>query len=260
MPKRKTTKRTATKRKASKRKPTKRKATTRRATKRKVTKRKATKRKTTKRKATQRKASKRGLAKREEPHHEGGDQKLKVFISWSGPQSETLGTGLGNWLQGIVPDVEPFFSPNVAPGAVWAQKFEDAIQKADYAILCVTKENLDSRWMNFEAGALWKSRDESYVCPLLLKLNLAKLSGGPYTVFQARRFDKKDFHNVCDFLARRTDMDPKRFELNFEANWPKLLKAVRSDLRKLSKRKQPRTAKKTAANKRRVRRTGRKRP
>jgi hypothetical protein len=164
---------------------------------------------------------KRKRAKRATRRRRPSKQNLKVFVSWSGKEAEKLGTRLRERLPGIVPNIQIFFSPTIAPGAVWTKAVEKAIQEADYAILCVTKGNLDSRWMNFEAGALWRARKQSYVCPLLLNLEPGGLQS-PYSLFQARRFNDKEFKDLCKHLASRTKMDMDQFQRNFEVNWPPL--------------------------------------
>lgn len=168
---------------------------------------------------------KRKRAKRKAAKRRPANRNLKVFVSWSGRMGMKLGKRLRERLPGIVPNIQVFFSPTISPGAVWTKAVERAIQQADFAILCVTKENLDSRWMNFEAGALWRARKQSYVCPLLLKLKPGGLSS-PYSLFQARRFNEPEFRDLCKHLASKTRMDMEQFQRNFEVNWPKLAEGI----------------------------------
>lgn len=162
--------------------------------------------------------------------------KIDVFLSWSGKPSKYLGNRLMKYLPSIVPDVNLFFSPTITAGAQWAKKIERAIRDADYALLCVTKDNLNSSWMNFEAGALWKSPRRLHVCPLLLDITPNKLSG-PLSVFQAKRFRKTEFYDICSDLARKTRLDVTRLQNNFKAIWPLLYQGVNNDLKRMKKRK-----------------------
>jgi hypothetical protein len=35
---------------------------------------------------------------------------MKVFISWSGEPSRTIASALNDWLEGVLPQVEPWMS------------------------------------------------------------------------------------------------------------------------------------------------------
>src|SRR4051812_29642047 len=108
--------------------------------------------------------------------------KIKVFISWSGEQSEAVARRLAEWLPSIVPDLQPFFSPEITGGAMWLNEIAKQLNESDYGILCITKENWNAPWINFEAGALWKGMGNTPVCPILLDTSSTELKG-PATVF-----------------------------------------------------------------------------
>src|SRR3954463_6383138 len=94
---------------------------------------------------------------------------LQVFISWSGEPSRAMARCLLKWLPTIVPGVQPFFSEEIPGGAVWGRSVLENLSTAQYGLLCVTRENRHSAWLNFEAGSLWKRFvDGLPVCPLLL--------------------------------------------------------------------------------------------
>jgi hypothetical protein len=239
--KRTAAKRTTTKRRAARRTPTKRRATKRTAAKRSATKRTPTKRTPTKRKATKRTAAKHTAAKRPPTKRTPTKRRatklravhnLNVFISWSGTRSKCLAVRLRQILPAIVPNIDILFSAAFTGGSAWMDALKNAIETADFAILCVTQDNLDSLWMNFEAGALWRNSQPD-VWPLLLDIKPDKLQGRPIFLIQAKEFEETDFEQLCKMLAEKTAMDLERFKTNFEALWPTLSADVQNDLQRL---------------------------
>ena len=94
---------------------------------------------------------------------------MKVFISWSGETSFEVAKILKEWIPCIIQDVEPYFSSeDIDKGARWSTDIAKELEEASFGILCVTRDNLQSQWLNFEAGALSKAIDKAKVCPLSL--------------------------------------------------------------------------------------------
>jgi hypothetical protein len=85
---------------------------------------------------------------------ESPSTELRVFISWSGDKGRALAEHLASWLPSIVPPVKAFYSPDIQSGAVWPMSLFDELADAQYGIVCLTKDNLASPWLHFEAGAL----------------------------------------------------------------------------------------------------------
>ncbi len=154
--------------------------------------------------------------------------KIHVFVSWSGKKSKRLAKRLHQWLPSIVPSVKVFFSSAIDPGVQWADRVSRAIEDNHFAILCVARNNLKSQWLNFEAGALWKAKNKVNVCPLLLDLSPNDLKG-PLALFQAKKFEKEDFKEICKLLAKKTSLNSEQLENNFKAVWPQLKKKAKKD-------------------------------
>jgi TIR domain len=96
---------------------------------------------------------------------------MKFFISWSGDLSrkvaELLSTRLPNVLQGT----KPWLSENdIDKGSIWFRDITKELSETGVGIVCLTRENKDSAWILFEAGALSKGLTKSRVCPLLIDL------------------------------------------------------------------------------------------
>ena len=43
---------------------------------------------------------------------------------------------------------------DISPGTRWGVILGRALEGANFGILCLTKENTESKWLHFEAGAL----------------------------------------------------------------------------------------------------------
>jgi hypothetical protein len=150
---------------------------------------------------------------------------LKVFISWSGDQSKDIAEAIRAWLPSVLQTVKPYFTPNdIDKGNRWSSHIADELDNSSVGVFCITRENLNSPWIMFEAGAISKKVDASLVCPILFGLGNADISG-PLTQFQTTLFNKSDMYalvttinnsNADNVLADDVLRDV------FEAFWPKL--------------------------------------
>lgn len=80
---------------------------------------------------------------------------------------------------------------DIPAGARWNPNIANHLQVAGFGIICLTPENLGEPWILFEAGALAKAIDTSFVCPYLLELEPADVPN-PLGQFQAKKADKAD--------------------------------------------------------------------
>ena len=115
----------------------------------------------------------------------------KVFLTWSGDRSKAMATALRVWLPNVIQAVEPWMSEtDIAKGAGWNSEISSQLELAKIGIVCLTPENLDAPWVNFEAGALSKITG-SKVCTYLFGLSPTDVEG-PLAQFQATKSDDKD--------------------------------------------------------------------
>lgn len=129
---------------------------------------------------------------------------MKVFISWSGKTSNKVAIALRDWLPMILQYVEPWLSSTDIPtGSRWAAEIEKALAKVDYGIICLTKENLNSTWLNFEAGAISK-RADSKIIIFSLDVDFSEISG-PLSQFQAIKAEKNDLKKLIHDLNSVTE-------------------------------------------------------
>jgi TIR domain len=97
---------------------------------------------------------------------------VKIFISWSGEASHAVAIALRDWLPSVLQAVEPYVSSeDIEKGARWNAEIAQQLNNTEFGIVCVTRSNVGSPWLNFEAGALSKSVDTSHVSPSSLSLD-----------------------------------------------------------------------------------------
>src|SRR5262249_10422327 len=121
---------------------------------------------------------------------------MRVFISWSGELSGELAEAVRKWLPSTLQYVKPFFTPNdVDKGSKWASEIFKELSTSAVSIIVLTRENLNSNWIMFEAGAISSTIDKAKVCPLIFNLEPTDLQG-PLAQFQVTKFSKDDFRKL----------------------------------------------------------------
>lgn len=117
---------------------------------------------------------------------------MKVFLSWSGEKSHKVATVFRDWLPSVIQSLFPYVSSeDIDKGAIWSTDIAKELEDATFGILCVTKENLSAPWLNFEAGALSKTIDNTFVSPFLFDIKRSEVNG-PILQFQSTIFEKDD--------------------------------------------------------------------
>jgi hypothetical protein len=147
---------------------------------------------------------------------------MKAFISWSGERSHALGQALRDWLPMVLQYVEPWLSQSdIDAGERWANEVGKELETSNFGIICITRENLVSPWILFEAGALAKFMQEGRVVPLLLDVEFKDITG-PLAQFQAKKVEKSGLLDVVSSINKFSDGKLTDVLLNrqFEALWP----------------------------------------
>jgi hypothetical protein len=153
---------------------------------------------------------------------------MKVFISWSGERSHSLGDALHDWIPLVLHHVEPWLSQaDIEAGQRWAEQVAKELEASNFGIICVTRENVGSPWVLFEAGALAKSMQGSRVIPLLLDLEVRDITG-PLAQFQAKKVERAGLFEVIQSLNQLSPhpVPDDRVTQLFDALWPQLEKKV----------------------------------
>ncbi len=150
---------------------------------------------------------------------------MKVFISWSGENSKKFAEELRKWLPAVLQFVKPYFTPSdIEKGTRWNSEVAKELELAQVGILCVTRDNLHSDWVMFEAGALSKSMDKAQVCPVLFGIHNTDLSG-PLKQFQTTEFEKGDFKKLLQVINNKSvdnRLAPDVLDSVFNKWWPEL--------------------------------------
>jgi len=153
---------------------------------------------------------------------------MKVFICWSGERSQTVAQSLRDWMPLVLHFVQPWLSDvDIAAGERWTQSVAKELETTNFGIICLTRENIASPWILFEAGSLAKSFQDSKVIPLLLDLEFSEISG-PLAQFQAKKIDKDGINEMMQSInqAEPQPIPETRTKELFEALWPKLEKQL----------------------------------
>ncbi len=149
---------------------------------------------------------------------------MKIFISWSGERSEALAQALRDWLPLVLHYAEPWLSKSdIQAGERWGIEVAKGLEVSNFGILCITRDNLNSQWILFEAGALAKSMQDGRVIPLLLDLDFKEISG-PLAQFQAKKVEIEGIKELILDLnkAATNPVVGGQLEKLFSALWPQL--------------------------------------
>ena len=157
---------------------------------------------------------------------------MKVFISWSGPLSHRVAIALKEWLPSVIQSVKPYVSSeDIDKGARWSTDIARELEASTYGIICLTKDNIIAPWINFEAGALAKALDKSYVAPFLFDLKSSDVEG-PLVQFQSVVNEKDDVYKMITSINSKVDsehrLEATPLKKYFDAWWPQLAKDLRT--------------------------------
>jgi hypothetical protein len=146
---------------------------------------------------------------------------MKIFVSQSGEHSHAFARKLKQWITEVIPTIDHLWvsSEDIGAGDRWTACIEDAIKDAKFGILCLTKENLSSPWIHYEAGALSRER-ELKICPILIDCEREDL---PTTLsqFQAIQADEAGLWGLVLSINRSlaAPIEEPKLKTLFEKSW-----------------------------------------
>lgn len=156
-------------------------------------------------------------------------KKMKVFISWSGDVSLKVALIFRDWLPSVIQSIEPYVSSeDIDKGARWSTDIAKELENSTFGILCVTKENLEAPWLSFEAGALSKTMEKSFVTPFLFDIKRSEVQG-PILQFQSTIFQKDDIKKMVKTLNKAcgdASILDARLDKAFDVWYPTLEQAL----------------------------------
>lgn len=133
---------------------------------------------------------------------------MKVFLSWSGERSRKVAVLLNDWISQVIQAVEPWISTDIEKGARWSEEISSSLEQTKVGIICLTKDNLKSEWILFEAGALSKTKD-AIVCTFLLDVNATDVTP-PLSIFQNTKFEKEDLRKLLHSINKKIEESGER--------------------------------------------------
>lgn len=139
----------------------------------------------------------------------------------------------------VIQAVEPWVSTEMEKGKKWFTEIADHLEEANVGIICLTRENLNSPWLLFEAGALAKIKG-AYVCTFLLDLKPTDVEP-PLSEFQATMAEKDDIRKLLLTInkvlekAGQKSLPEKTLDGTFSTFWPEL----DNILKEILKREEP---------------------
>jgi hypothetical protein len=150
---------------------------------------------------------------------------MKVFISWSGERSRLVADALRYWLPKVIQAIQPWMSSSdIEKGTRWRTDIASELEQSSIGIICLTPENLTSTWLHFEAGALSKQQQNTYVCTFLYGLEPADIRE-PLAQFQTTKAQREDVlklvRTINNALSDNKLPDSEVSE-TFDVWWPKL--------------------------------------
>jgi hypothetical protein len=157
---------------------------------------------------------------------------MQVFLSWSGVTSHKFACCLREWLPNVIQSLVPYVSSeDIDKGSRWSTDIAKELEESRYGIICVTKDNIFAPWVNFEAGALSKIIDKSFVTPFLFDLQRSDVHG-PLLQFQSTILEEDDVLKLLKSINNRnTDNERLKEEKllkAFNVWWPKLDLEIKS--------------------------------
>jgi DNA-binding CsgD family transcriptional regulator len=157
---------------------------------------------------------------------------MKVFISWSGKQSEAVASALREWLPYVIQTVEPWMSgADIHAGARWGREVSHKLSETSFGIICLTKANQNKPWIHFEAGAVSKTILDTFVVPYLIDLEPEEIHQGPLNQFQAKRASQEETWELIVSINRAQEegvLPDDKLRRIFDRWWPDLEATVKA--------------------------------
>ena len=127
--------------------------------------------------------------------------------------------------QNVIQAVEPWVSSeNIEKGARWSTDMAKQLEETKVGVICLTPDNIEAPWILFEAGALSKTLEQTYLCPYLFGVKPSNLKG-PLVQFQTTNADETDTQKLVLTINKALEeqaLSNKQLEESFKTWWPRL--------------------------------------
>ncbi|MFJ8857613.1 hypothetical protein ACIRD8_04185 [Streptomyces sp. NPDC102451] len=166
---------------------------------------------------------------------------MKIFISWSGDAARKCAEALKRELPHINPEIDPWVSSvGIGKGERAMEEILESLRGSRSGIVCLTRENQQRQWINFETGALSmaapsEQRASARVRTFLIDLPPKEISG-PLKLFQATdSASRKEVYSMIESLNAECaySHDPDQLRTVFVPVWERLQKDLRDIRRRM---------------------------
>lgn len=169
---------------------------------------------------------------------------MKLFIGWSGERSNLVAKLLNCWIPCVIQRIEPWLSSSdLMHGKQWSAELSEQLASAQSGIICLTKSNLNEKWISYEAGALANGLSSSRVYIFLIDLE-SKNVDGPLAHFNHTISTKdslfKLLKSINSELGKKKLKDIFLFKA-FHNSWPEFEKKFKLILKQTANNKKQKT-------------------
>lgn len=129
-------------------------------------------------------------------------------------------------IEQVLQVAEPWISTDIEKGKKWSNEIAVKLSESKVAIIVLTSDNLDSKWVHFEAGAIARNSD-AHVCTLLFDVNPTDVKQ-PLSQFQHTKFDRNEIlkliKTINNYISKSgvKALKESNLESVFDTFWPKL--------------------------------------
>lgn len=166
---------------------------------------------------------------------------MKIFISWSKNPSRTIALAIRDFLDNVFTErIKTFLSTeDIKLGQEGYGKIKMALEECDKGIFCFLKNNLNSVWMTYEAGAISMRKgcietcetikDDCPILPIMFeRIEDGKFSKHPLQYIQRQSFSRETMHKLVVELNTKGGFltAGQVLERQFNYAWPDLESSV----------------------------------
>lgn len=150
---------------------------------------------------------------------------MKIFISWSGEKSRIIANELSLWLRDVIQVLRPFMSQHdIEKGLNWSEELDKRLRDDSMALIILTPDNLNSPWINYEAGAVHKGINSNKVATILIDIDYSDL---PSTLsrFNGTLFQKEEIFSLLKSINKELiegALEESALARSFNSHWNKL--------------------------------------
>ena len=115
---------------------------------------------------------------------------------------------------------------DIERGARGVVEIVEQLSATNFGLVCLTPENLEGKWIHFEAGAI-SNLGKSRVCTVLFQVSHAQIKG-PLSDFQYTVFKKIDIKKLLNTLNSKLNksLPDAILDKQLETYWPELEAAI----------------------------------